>query len=81
MKTRDLEDNRQWVLNNSQEPTTVYDYARKRDILLLPGQTAIITKAPETRQTRKKQEKSAKHEEKTENIRTDITLDINTSAD
>jgi len=44
MKTKDLEDNRRWVLNNSQEPITVYDYARKRDITLLPGQTAVITR-------------------------------------
>ena len=77
MKTKDLEDNRRWVLNNSQEPITVYDYARKRDITLLPGQTAVITKAPETKQTKKKQEKS---KESTEG-KVDLKVDINTSAE
>ena len=77
MKTKDLEDNRRWVLNNSQEPITVYDYARKRDISLLPGQTAVITKAPETKQTKKKQEKS---KESTED-KVDLKVDINTSAE
>jgi len=77
MKTKDLEDNRRWVLNNSQEPITVYDYARKRDITLLPGQTAVITKAPETKQTKKKQEKI---KESTED-KVDLKVDINTSAE
>jgi len=77
MKTRDLGDNRQWVLNNSQEPITVHDYAENRDITLLPGQTAVITKAPETKQTKKKQEKS---KESTED-KVDLKVDINTSAE
>ena len=77
MKTRDLGDNRQWVLNNSQEPITVHDYAENRDITLLSGQTAVITKAPETKQTKKKQEKS---KESTED-KVDLKVDINTSAE
>lgn len=80
MKTKDLEDNKQWVLNNSQEPIKVYDYARGRDIVLLPGQTAVITKAPETKQTKKKQEKTTKREEKSEDKDIDLKVDINTSA-
>ena len=85
MKTKNLEDNKQWILNNSQEPITVYDYARQRDITLLPGQTVIITKAPETKQetksTRKKQEKTKKYKEETEDKEIDLAVDINTSAE